>query len=99
MVEHRGNDLGIAEESSSSRFSNNYSDAESSSSSSASENSAECMILTPTVDRFKKRTDQSTSLYSFLVKQPKTNSTFSLSSSALIHEELLSRIVQVWTDP
>ena len=98
-VEHLGNDLGIAEESSSSNSSSISSDDESSSSSSASEKSAECVILTPTVDRFKKRTYQSTSLDSFVVKQPKASATSSPSAASLIHEEPSSRVVKVWTDP
>ena len=98
-MEHLGNDLGIAEESSSSNSSSISSDDESSSSSSASEKSAECVILTPTVDRFKKRTYQSTSLDSFVVKQPKASATSSPSAASLIHEEPSSRVVKVWTDP
>jgi hypothetical protein len=57
------------------------------------------MILTPTVDCFKKHTYQSTFLDSFLVKQPNTTSTSLPSSSSLIHEEPSSRIIKVWTDP
>jgi hypothetical protein len=69
------------------------------SSSYESEKSAECQILTPTVDRFKKRTYQSTSLDSFVIKQPKTASISSPTATALIHEEPSSRVVKVWTDP
>ena len=90
-MEHLVNDPGFAEESSSSNTSNNSSDVESLSNSSESEKSAECQILTPTVDRFKKRTYQSISLDSFVIKQPKTSSTSSPSTYRFIDQhELLS---------
>jgi hypothetical protein len=98
-VEHLGNDLGIDDKSSSSNSSNNSSDVESSSSDFMSQTSEECLVQMPKHDRFKKRSYQSTTLDSFVVKQPETSSTTSPSTSKLIDQDSSTRVIKVWTDP
>ena len=67
-VEHLENDLCIDEEPSTSNYLSNSVAVESSLCCSASQKTEECIVLTPRDDRFKKRTHQSTSMDSFLVK-------------------------------
>ena len=98
-VEHLGNDLGIDDKSSSSNSSNNSSDVESSSSDFMSQTSEECLVQMPEHDRFKKSSYQSTTSDSFVVKQPKTSSTTSPSTSKLIDQDHSTRVAKVWTDP
>ena len=98
-MEYLGNDLGIDDKSSSSNSSNNSSDVESSSSDFMSQTSEECLVQMPEHDRFKKSSYQSTTLDSFVVKQPKTSSTTSPSTSKLIDQDHYTRVVKVWTDP
>ena len=98
-VEHLGNDLGIDDKSSSNDSPNNSSDGESSPRDFMSQTSEECIVQTPKHDRFKKRSYQSTTLDSFVIKQPKTSSTSSPSTSRLIDQDSSTRAVKVWTDP
>ena len=98
-VEHLGNDLGIDGKSSTSSSSCSNSDVEPSSSSSLSDKSEECVITTPTSDRFRKRLFQSTSIHNYFSMQPKPSPSSLPHSTIENADELSTRVLKKWSDP
>jgi hypothetical protein len=99
-VKHLGNDLGIDGESSSSSFSDKNVSI-SSDSSKESEGRFAAPSLTPKIDKWAKRSYQSTSMDNFFVKQPKLSSSSLPQTIAVIDDEPSgsSRVVKQWIDP
>jgi hypothetical protein len=99
-VEHLGNDLGIDGESSSSS-SSDVNVSISSDSSKESEERFAAPSLTPKIDKWAKRSYQSTSMDKFFVMLPKLSSSSLPQTIAVIDNEPLgsSRNVKQWIDP
>ena len=94
-VEHLGNDLGIGDESVSSKSS----DEETQDTSQSSKEAGASTASAPEKDRFKKHTYQTTTMQDYFTKRPKPASPPVTSLHVVNEEETSQRITKLWTDP